>query len=117
MRKERKIEMLRNDTNVKIINTGSDTLDGLIGKITGIVAQFTDDHIQYIVSFDKPLLNGYTSISITSYCLEFVGIEHDWECVSPGLYDSLHRCKKCKIEHIEQADNLKETRLPDLGCK
>jgi len=40
---------------------------------------------------------------------------HDWECISPGEYDSLYECRKCGARHMEQADRLGSDR-PRFGC-
>ena len=42
-------------------------------------------------------------------------VPHDWECLSPGMYDFLYRCKKCKKTHTEQVDNT-QTERPEFGC-
>lgn len=43
------------------------------------------------------------------------GTAHDWECVSPGEYDSLYECRRCGERHMEQADRLGSDR-PRFGC-
>lgn len=41
---------------------------------------------------------------------------HEWQCVSPGEYDSTYRCGRCGLVHTESADN-PESRLPESGCR
>ena len=41
--------------------------------------------------------------------------KHDWECIGPGMYDSVYKCKKCGISAATQVDNL-NSKLPDNGC-
>lgn len=43
------------------------------------------------------------------------GTAHDWECISPGEYDSLYECRRCGARHMEQADRLGSDR-PRFGC-
>ena len=45
-----------------------------------------------------------------------VGTDHDWECVSPGEYDSLYECRKCGAQHMEQTDRLGSC-CPRFGCQ
>ena len=42
-------------------------------------------------------------------------IMHEWECISPGMYDFTYECKKCGKFHCESADN-PATALPEFGC-
>lgn len=42
--------------------------------------------------------------------------KHKWECISPGIYDSTYKCKRCGIRWIESIDAL-ETTKPVHGCK
>ena len=42
-------------------------------------------------------------------------IEHQWKCISPGEYDFLYQCVKCKETHMESID--KPGSAPPLyGC-
>lgn len=43
------------------------------------------------------------------------GTAHDWECISPGEYDSIYECRRCGERHMEQADRLGSDR-PRFGC-
>ena len=40
---------------------------------------------------------------------------HTWECINPGLYDSIYKCTKCGKTRMQSLDNL-ETELPLDGC-
>jgi len=42
--------------------------------------------------------------------------KHKWKCISPGLYDSLYECKKCKLRCMEAIDNI-DSVLPKYGCE
>ena len=41
--------------------------------------------------------------------------KHDWECIGPGMYDSVYKCKKCGISAATQIDNL-NSKLPENDC-
>ena len=41
--------------------------------------------------------------------------KHNWECISPGDYDTTYRCTKCGIDHTISVDNI-ASRLPEYGC-
>ena len=41
--------------------------------------------------------------------------KHDWECIGPGMYDSVYKCKKCGISAATQVDNL-NSKLPENNC-
>lgn len=41
--------------------------------------------------------------------------EHEWECISPGLYDSTYECQRCGQKHDESIDDL-STMKPTHGC-
>ena len=40
---------------------------------------------------------------------------HDWECVDPGMYDSIYKCRKCGKTVCESVDDPGSS-LPVLGC-
>lgn len=40
---------------------------------------------------------------------------HDWECISPGEYDSTYRCTRCRKRVVESIDN-PATYKPVDGC-
>lgn len=42
--------------------------------------------------------------------------KHNWECISPGEYDSTYKCKKCGELYTLQSDNI-ESKLPEDGCE
>lgn len=43
------------------------------------------------------------------------GTAHEWDCISPGEYDSLYECRRCGARHMEQLDRLGSDR-PRFGC-
>lgn len=66
---------------VKIKNTGSKELDGLLGSIIGISSIINDEHIHYIVFVPTKLSNGYYSVVLPNCCLEEATPE---ECLALG---------------------------------
>jgi hypothetical protein len=41
-------------------------------------------------------------------------MNHDWVCISPGEYDFLYECRRCKKRHVESIDN-PDSALPKDG--
>lgn len=46
-----------------------------------------------------------------------MGDDHDWLCISPGLYDSLCQCSYCKTTHMTQMQAKKAAYLVEKGGK
>lgn len=45
-----------------------------------------------------------------------VKYRHNWACISPGLYDSLYQCRKCKDTHMVSPDAMSRRNIPEFGC-
>ena len=42
--------------------------------------------------------------------------KHEWKCISPGMYDDLYECQKCKLRHMTSVDD-PDSELPKEGCE
>ena len=63
------------DTQVKLVRTGSDELNGRTGKVIGISADYAEMAF-YIVLMDEKLpYHDWKAIAITEHCLEKVQYE------------------------------------------
>lgn len=62
------------------------------------------------------IIEQWIEVSTLSKLDEIVRNKHTWEVVSPGDYDTLYECKKCKKRNMESIDDLLHTQNPEYGC-
>ena len=95
------------DDILRLINSCND--HGLVNakKLTDLLHRIRSE-------FHSCVQNGDNIYAYNKAPMKVLG-KYDWECPSPGDYDSTWECIKCKTRKTESIDNL-QTVLPIFGC-